>query len=146
MWKPLLLILLLLPVAALPMAWRIERVPGAAAGDRSCTVISLFGAVRARLSAQGRAGAPAWVVRVGEDNQPGSLRYLRIGKRIFQTDRERFQGAEAAEIVARLKMPGSFAFEWAAQPGYAKHAGLYETGNFAEQAAICEDWMTGTRT
>jgi hypothetical protein len=87
----------------------------------------------------------AWAVRVGVDNQPGSLRYLRIGKRIFQTDKARFEGAEAAEIVARLKRPNEFVLEWAARPGGAKRGGLYETGNFAAQAVACETWMTGRR-
>ena len=154
MLKPLLLVLTLMPVAALPMAWRVEREAGSGPGERSCAVISLGGEVRAGLAERGQAGpedggqgesAAAWAVRVGVDNQPGSLRYLRIGKRIFQTDKERFDGAEAAEIVARLKAPGVFVLEWAARPDGAKRGGLYETGNFAERAEACETWMTGRR-
>ncbi len=149
MWKPLLLVSLLLPAAALPMAWRVARESGDGPGGRACAVISLGGELRARL-AEPEDGSPgesvaAWAVRVGVGNQPGSLRYLRIGTRIFQTDRARFEGAEAAEIVARLKRPGVFVLEWAARPDGAKRGGLYQTGNFAERAQACEAWITGRR-
>ena len=145
MWKPLLLISLLVPAAALPMAWRVEREDGAGPGARACVVVALTGDVRARLSEPEAGGAAAWTVRVGAGNQPGSLRHLRLGKRIFQTAEERFDGAEAAEIVARLKRPGEFVLEWAAHPGGAKRGGRYATGNFAEPAEFCETWMGGTR-
>ncbi len=145
MWKPLLLISLLLPAAALPMAWRVEREAGDGPGARACAVVSLGGEVRARLAEREAGGAAAWAVRVGVGNQPGSLRYLRLGKRIFQTAEKRFEGAEAAEIVARLKLPGRFVLEWAARPDGAKRGGLYQTGNFAERAETCETWMTGRR-
>ena len=145
MWKPLLLISLLLPVAALPMAWRVEREQGDGPGGRTCVVVALTGDVRARLSEPDAGGAAAWTVRVGASNQPGSLRYLRVGKRIFQTAEARFDGAEAVEIVARLKLPGEFVLEWAARPDGAKRGGLYATGNFAERAEACETWMTGRR-
>ena len=149
MLKPLLLISLLLPVAALPMAWGVERDAGAAPGGRACAVVSLGGEVRARLAEPEEGGPgdsePAWTVGVGVGNQPGSLRYLRLGKRIFQTAEARFAGAEAAEIVARLKLPDVFVLEWAAHPDGAKRGGLYATGNFAERAETCETWMTGRR-
>jgi len=145
MWKPLLLISMLLPVAALPMAWRVEREPGDGLGTRACAVVSLVGEVRLRLTEAKSGAAAVWTVRVGVDNQPGSLRYLRVGKRIFQTAEARFEGAEAAEIAARLKLPGDFVLEWAAGPGGAKRGGLYRTGNFAEQAEACETWMAGRR-
>jgi hypothetical protein len=145
MWKPLLLISLLVPAAALPMAWRVEREDGDGPGARACAVVALTGEVRARLSEPEAGGAAAWTVRVGAGNQPGSLRYLRLGKRIFQTAEERFDGAVAAEIVARLKRPGEFVLEWAASPGGAKRGGRYATGNFAEPAEFCETWMTGRR-
>ncbi len=96
MWKPLLLISMLLPAAALPMAWRVEREPGDGPGTRACAVVALTGEVRVRLTEAKSGGAAAWAVWVGVDNQPGSLRYLRVGKRIFQTAEERFDGAEAA--------------------------------------------------
>jgi hypothetical protein len=145
MWKPLLLVSLLLPVAALPMAWRVAREPGDGPGERACAVVALTGELQARLAEKGQNETAAWAVRVGVGNQPGSLRYLRIGKRIFQTDRARFEGAEAAEIAARLKLPGVFVLEWAAGPDGAKRGGLYATGNFAEGAEACETWMTGRR-
>ncbi len=145
MWKPLLLISLLLPVAALPMAWRIERVLDTDPGGRACVVVALTGEVRARLAEPEGGGAAVWAVGVGVGNQPGSLRYLRLGKRIFQTAEERFDGAVAAEIVARLKRPGEFVLEWAARPDSAKRGGLYQTGNFAERAETCETWITGRR-
>ena len=145
MWKPLLLISLLSPVAALPMAWRVERELGDGPGGRACAVVSLGGEVRARLADVEEGGAAVWVVRVGVGNQPGSLRYLRVGKRIFQTVEARFVGAEAAAIVARLKAPGEFVLEWAARPGGAKRGGLHGTGNFAERAESCETWLRGRR-
>ena len=145
MLKPLLLVLMLLPVAALPMAWRVEREAGSGPSERSCTVVSLGGELRARLAEGEGGGTAVWAVRLGVDNQPGSLRYLRVGKRIFQTDKARFGGAEAAEIVARLKLPEVFVLEWAAGPGGAKRGGLYQTGNFAEHAETCETWLTGKR-
>jgi hypothetical protein len=143
----LLLVLMLLPVAALPMAWRVEREAGSGSGpgERSCTVVSLGGELRARLAEGEGGGTAVWTVRLGVDNQPGSLRYLRVGKRIFQTDKARFDGAKAAEIVARLKLPEVFVLEWAAGPGGAKRGGLYQTGNFAERAETCETWMSGRR-
>ncbi len=143
MWKPLLLVSLLVPVAALPMAWRVERELGPGPGVRACVVIGLTGELRARLAEPEEGGAPAWTVRVGVGNRPGSLRYLRVGKRIFQTAEARFEGAEAAEIVVRLKLPDVFVLEWAARPDGAKRGGLYATGNFAEAAETCETWMTG---
>ncbi len=149
MLKPLLLISLLLPVSALPMAWRVERELGSGPGGRSCSVVALTGELRARLAEPGEGGPggsePVWSVRVGVGNRPASLRYLRLGKRIFQTAEARFEGAEAAEIVVRLKLPGEFVLEWAAGPGGAKRGGLYATGNFAEGAEACETWMTGRR-
>ena len=60
-------------------------------------------------------------MRVGSDNQPGSLRYLRVNERFFQTDEPNFRGAEAAAIVELLKTPGEFAFEWAQRPDEADY-------------------------
>ena len=136
---------LLRQIAGIPMAWRIERHAGSASGDKSCFVISSGGEVSARLFKERRAKAATWSLRVGFDNQPGSLRYLRINKRYFQTAEESFRGAEAEEIVERLKSPGEFVFEWAQRPDDAKRGGLYGTGDFAAKAAACEAWMKGTR-
>lgn len=136
---------LLRHIAAIPMAWRIERVADPASGGKSCAVISIGGDVSARLFKERRATAAVWSLSVGFDNQPGSLRYLRIGKRYFQSAEESFRGAEAEEIVARLKSPGEFVFEWAQRPDHAKRGGLYGTGDFAAKAAACEAWMKGTR-
>ncbi len=141
---------LLRQIAGIPMAWRIERVADAASGDKSCSVISMGGDVSAHLFKERRAKAAAWSLSVGFDNQPGSLRYLRIGKRYFQSAEDSFRGTEAEEIVERLKLPGEFVFEWAQRPGNAnrggaKRGGLYGTGDFAAKAAACEAWMKGTR-
>ena len=87
----------------------------------------------------------AWTVIVGHGNTPGSLRYLRIGKAIYTSGRPRFRDSEAGEIVARLRLPGEFVFEWAQGPDQAKRGGLFGTGDFAAKAAICEGWVGGTR-
>jgi len=132
-------------VAAVPMVWHVERLAGSASDHRSCSVISRGGEVTARLLETGQVQPPAWSVVVGFDNQPGSLRYLRINDSYFTSDEPLFHGAEAEAIVALLKSPGEFAFEWAQRPDYAKRLGLFGTGNFAVKAAECEDWMKGTR-
>ena len=131
--------------AAIPMAWRVERASDPAMGGRSCALVATFGAVTARLATTPGAPQPDWSVTIGFDNQPGSLRYLRVDEAIFTSARERFEGAEAAEIVAHLKAPGEFAFEWAKRPDFAKQQGLFGTGDFAAKAAQCEDWIKGPR-
>jgi hypothetical protein len=128
-------------VGAIPMTWRIRWESGAAPGHKSCFIISRGGDVTVRLFKQGQTTTPIWSVRVGFDNQPGSLRYLRINKRYFQTDQQSFRGAEAGEIVALLKTPGVFAFEWAQRSDHAKRPGLFGTGDFASKAAACERWL-----
>lgn len=130
-------------IDAIPMIWRIDREIGSASGHKSCFVVSLGRDVIVRLFKETHART-TWTVRVGFDNQPGSIRYLRINKRYFQTDQPSFRGAEAEEIVAFLKLPGEFAFEWAQRPNDAKRPGLFGTGNFAAKLAECERWITGT--
>ena len=145
------LLLALLPaaagqqVAAIPTAWRVERTSDPSSGARSCALVSSFGDVTARLGREPGAETASWSVAVGFDNAPGSLRYLRIDKAVYTTAEERFRGAEAAEIVARLKAPGAFAFEWAKRPDFAKQQGLFGTGDFAAKAAACERWLEGPR-
>ena len=126
------------------MAWRVERVGDTDAGARRCLVVSLGGTVKAALSRTGEPGGTAWTVTVGFGNQPESLRYLRINDAIFQTAEPAFRGADAEVIVARLKRPGEFAFEWFRAPDSAKQPGLFGTGNFAAKAADCEAWIAGT--
>ncbi len=130
--------------AAVPMTWQVERQTGAHAGRKSCVVFSLGRDVIARLLEDPRTKLPAWSVLVGFDGQPGSVRYLRINRKFYQTDKPGFRGDEAAEIVARLKAPGEVVYEWAKRPDYAKRGGLFTTGDFAAKAADCEDWMSGT--
>jgi hypothetical protein len=132
-------------VDAVAMTWRVERQSAPEAGARSCRVISLGGNVTARLSMPRGASAGTWSVRVGYDNQPGSVRYLRIDKKYFQTDRPSFRGGDAAEIVALLKTPGEVVFEWGKRPDYSKRGGLFATGDFAAKAAQCERWIGETR-
>ena len=132
-------------IDAVPMTWRVERQSGPEAGARSCRVISLGGNVTAHLSKPRGASAGTWSVRVGYDNQPGSLRYLRIDKKYFQTDRPSFRGGDAAEIVALLKTPGEVVFEWGKRPDYSKRGGLFATGDFAARAAQCERWIGEAR-
>ena len=131
-------------VAALPMTWQVERESGTEAGRKSCAVVSLGRNVIARLLEDPRTKLPAWSVQIGFDGQPGSVRYLRINRKIYQTDQPGFLGRDAARIVARLKTPGEVVYEWAKRPDDAKRGGLFATGDFAAKAADCEDWMTGT--
>jgi hypothetical protein len=127
--------------AAVAMVWQVARHTDAESGAKSCVIISWGRDVTARLFKGRRAEAATWSVRVGYDNQPGSLRYLRIEKTIHTTDSLSFDGREAAEIVAQLKAPGVFAFEWAARPDSAKRQGLFGNGDFAAKAAECERWI-----
>ncbi len=141
------LLLSALPVAGLALAaeamtWQVERRSDAATGPRSCHVRSLGGHLTAVLT---EAAPPAWSVRIGFDNRPGSLRYLRVGRRIHQTEAATFRGAEAQAIVDSLKAPGEFVFEWELGPDAEKQGGLFLTGDFADKAAICEDWIAGRR-
>ncbi len=144
---PLFVFLIALPtlVAAIPMTWYVARDAGGGAGQKNCAVISLGNDVTAQLDEAPEAGKPVWSVRVGFDNHPGSLRYLRINEAYYTTDQESFTGAEAEEIVQHLKSPGEFAFEWAKGPEHAKRPGLFGTGDFAAKAAECERWISGTR-
>ncbi len=132
-------------VSAVPMSWHRERRMNLESGDRSCFVISSGGEVSASLLRERQAKTATWSVRVGIDNQPGSVRYLRINKRYFQTQQQSFLGTEADEIVELLKSPGVFAFEWAQGPDQAKRPGLFGTGDFAAKAAACERWLRGLR-
>ncbi len=127
------------------MSWAVEQGIDSATGDRFCLVVSRGRNVTARLTQESGAGTAAWTVIVGHNNSPGSLRYLRIGKAYYTSDRPSFRGGEAKEIMGRLRSPGEFAFEWAQRPNHAKRGGLFETGNFAAKAAECERWIRGTR-
>lgn len=130
---------------AIPMSWQVERGGDRASVARHCTATTAGRDVTVRLETGGQQSLARWSVRIGAAPQPGSLRYLRVGKRIFQTDHDDFQGAEADEIVARLKEPGVFVFEWFAGPEHIKHGGLFSTGDFALAAHTCEDWVLGRR-
>jgi hypothetical protein len=126
---------------AAPMAWRVER-GAVASGERVCRVLSQHRHVTVSFAAV--AGAqPAVTVEVGFDNTPGSLRYLRINREVFQTDRSRFDGAVAADIVRRLAASGEFAVEWEKGPRWTRHHGLYSTGDFAAKADACRHWLRG---
>lgn len=133
------------PVAALPMAWRVERLDGPGPGDRTCLVRSLGRFVTVRFFRPHTAARARVTVRVGYRNQPGSLQYLRINRKIFQTSEDSFEGRVAEDIVARLKGPGEFAFEWAMRPDYAKRQGLFAIGAFAARAEECARWLEGRR-
>ncbi len=132
-------------IATMPMSWTLEQVIDSGTGDRYCLVVSHGRDVTARLAWTSGAGTAAWSVIVGYDNSPGSLRYLRIGEAYYTSDRPSFRGHEAKEIMARLKSPGEFVFEWARGPNQAKRGGLFGTGDFAAKAAECESWIHGTR-
>ena len=123
----------------------LEKRSNAATGLRSCHVRSLGSHVTAILTEASPLASPAWSVRIGFDNRPGSLRYLRVGGDIHQTDAAAFRGSEAVVIVENLKAPGEFVFEWELGAGAAKQGGLFLTGDFADNAAFCEDWIAGAR-
>ncbi len=132
-------------VSALPMAWRAERQTQSGSGGKTCIVVSLHKNVTVRFFKE-HTGARARVsVRIGFDNQPASLRYLRVNRKIFQIDEDSFVGSVATDIVERLKLPGVFAFEWARRPDYAKRQGLFGTGDFAGRAEECLRWLDGKR-
>lgn len=133
-------------VRALPMIWQIERGSNLKTGDKTCRIFSLGKNVSVLFRKTGAAARPLVSVKVGFDNQPASLRYLRVNRKIFQTEQDTFVDGEAEDIVGRLQQPGEFSFEWAKRPGYAKRQGLFGTGNFAASAAHCSDWLAGTRT
>jgi len=132
-------------IAAAPMTWRIDREAGSESGHENCFVFSRGGDVIARLSRARQAKTTTWSVLIGFDNQPGSLRYVRINKKYYTTDEQSFRGPEADEIVGLLKSPGELAFEWFKSPDYSKRQGLFGTGDFAGKAAECERWMDGLR-
>ena len=136
---------LLRQIDAISMTWRIHRETGSASGHKSCLVIARGGDVIVRLFKERQAKTRTWSVRVGLDTQPGSLRYLRMNTRYFETDQQSFRGTEADEIVELLKSPGEFVFEWAQRPDRSKRGGLFGTGDFAAKAAECERWLNGPR-
>lgn len=131
-------------IDAIEMVWRVDREIDPASGRKSCFVVSLGRDVVVRLSKERQAKTATWSVFVGFDNQPGSIRYLRINRRIFQTAEGNFHDSDANDIVELLKSPGELAFEWGKRPDYAKRQGLFGTGDFAAKAAECERWMNGT--
>jgi hypothetical protein len=133
-------------IDVIAMTWRVVRENDTASGERICTLISWGRDVSLRLHKPNQAKAPVWSVMVGFDNQPGSVRYLRINRKYFTTAERAFRGAEAEEIVQLLKSPGVFAFEWAKRPDHAKRQGLFGTGDFAAKSAACEGWVNRIRS
>lgn len=134
------------PAAALAMAWRVESMTDKDSGAKTCRIISLGDDVTASLSQDQQDGEAAWTVLIGFDNQPDSLRYFRVNWKIFQTAEPRFQGDDAAAIIALLKEPGEFVFEWIKGPNETKRGALFGVGDFAAKAALCEAWLSGTST
>jgi hypothetical protein len=131
--------------AAIPMWWALDQDIDLTTGERVCTLTSHGGDVTARLTQESGARAATWSVIVGHGNAPNSLRYIRIGKAYYTSDQPSFQGSDAEEIVARLKSPGAFSFEWAQAPDYAKRQGLFGTGDFVAKATACEQWIGGNQ-
>ncbi len=137
------------PAAAMiAMSWTLESRVDPATGDKSCLITSLGGDITARMSLDSQDYTTIWSVMVGFDNQPGSVRYLRIDGEVFQNAEASFQGDVADDIVARLitPTPGLFVFEWIKGPDETKRGGLYAAGNFAAKASLCEAWLWGTST
>ena len=136
----------LLAAAALPMAWQLERHAHVTSGEKSCLLRSLGGHVAVVLAGDPTSGRPRASVRIGLRNQPGSTRYLRINEKFFQTAEDGFTGEDAQDIVARLRRPGVYVFEWARRPNAAKQGGLFGTGDFAARYDECLDWLGVRRT
>lgn len=132
------------PAAALAMAWRVESMTDAQSGAKTCQIISLGEDVTARLAQATPEGEAVWSVLIGYDNQPGSLRYFRVNWKIFQTAEASFTGDDASAIIALLKEPGEFVFEWIKGPNETKRGALFGVGDFATKAALCEAWLSGT--
>ena len=84
-------------ISNIPMAWQITQGINPSTGNRHCTVVSLGGDVTAGLSQEENAGPALWSVRVGFGNQPGSLRYIRINRQYYTTDKESFRGKAALQ-------------------------------------------------
>ena len=84
------------------MSWTVEQSIDSGTGDRICLVVSRGRDVTARLAQESGARTAAWTVIVGHDNSPGSLRYLRIGKAYYTSDRPSFRDSEAKEIVGQV--------------------------------------------
>lgn len=133
------------PARALAMAWRVERRTHFGSRAKNCMVVSLGENVAVRFFKEPTSARPSVSVRIGFDNQPGSLRYLRVNRKVFQSNKDSFAGPVADDIVERLKLPGEFAFEWAKRPDYAKRQGLFGTGDFAARAEECLRWLDGKR-
>ena len=72
-------------IDVIPMAWRVEREDDAGSGERSCFLISWGVDVIVRLHKPDATTAATWFVLVGFDNEPGSVRYLRINRKYFTT-------------------------------------------------------------
>ena len=125
-------------VDAMPMVWSYERL--SSAEQRACRISSVGGDIRVEVA---RDRITVWV---GINNQPGSLRYLRINRNMFVSSQDGFIDDEAVEIIKRLRQPGEVAFEWAAKPNYAKRQGLFGTGDFAAKLDACKTWLGGTQT
>lgn len=134
--------------AMIAMSWTLESKVDPATGGKSCTISSLGGDITAHLSLDPQNKTAIWTVMIGFDNQPGSVRYLRIDGKPFQTAEVSFQGPEADDIVARLitPTPGLFFFEWIKGPNEIERGGLYSAGNFAARASLCEAWLSATST
>ena len=120
------------------MEWTLQLL--LSPNHRTCRISSTRGNVRIEMAADRLS------VWVGIDNQPGSLRYLRINRDMFVSSDDRFSGDEAARIVERLRRPGEVSFEWAARPNWAKRQGLFKTGNFATRLEACKSWLGGIQT
>ena len=134
--------------AMIAMSWTLESKVDPATGDKSCLITSLGGDITARMSLDSQEYTTIWSVMIGFDNQPGSVRYLRIDGEVFQNAEASFQGDVADDIVARLitPIPGLFVFEWIKGPNEVKRGGLYAAGNFAAKASLCEAWLWGSST
>lgn len=128
------------------MTWHVERHVSLSSGERVCRIVSVDGVVNLVVTTTRSDPRAVITVHVGSGDRPGSLRYLRVNEAMFQTAGDAFAGAEAAEIFEALKSPGEFAYEWEPQPGRVKQAGLFGTGDFAERAAQCADWLADRRS
>lgn len=126
--------------AAAP-GWTTSRENGEASGNQSCFVHSPGFDVMVHYFKHPSRAAPLLSVSVGYDNYPGSFQYLAVDGQRFSTSEDRFDGREAAEIIAAIRSGTTLAFEWSEWPNYQKHEGRVSLSGASARLDQCEAWL-----